>query len=597
MPSSVPSSTLVRSLSLSLVLVAACGPGGGTKGDGPVDSDSPADPGAQERLCSVTAECGGGILDNPKTPCTLTIVDGDGVVAYTGEAGFELRGRSSLTFPKPQYAVELRQHHELPVWPGSTWRYRDDGADLGAAWREPGYDDSAWPSGPAQLGFGEDYLQTEVSDGVTTYLRYEFTVGSPAEVTQLELGILRNDGAAVFLNGVEVQRDNLPPNAAYDTFAIAPTTWEESIAWRIVEPDPALLVTGTNVLAVEVHQAEGAADTMRFDLYLEASGDDASADLLGMGGEEDWILNGQYVDRSLFRNRLGYDLFQAFGGPERYATETRFCELDLNGEYMGVYTLGEKLERDGDRIDIGKGEEPGDSFVVKLDDQDGFHANVVGYGTWQLVHPDPGEGAEAAVSAWLSAFEDAVRTDPDGIFAYVDLDSAVDWVLLQELTKNHDAYRLSVYLWKDEDGKAFFAPWDLDLTMGYPYTDCGAQGWNPRDFLASDGEVVDIEFIHAMASVPAFRDRLVERWQELRQGVLSEEAILARIAGYDATLAPAIEANFARWPIEDIAFSTDYPEVVDDWLCPVSTYDEEHTRTVAFLTDRLVWMDANVASF
>ena len=92
-------------------------------------------------------------------------------------------------------------------------------------------------------------------------------------------------------------------------------------------------------------------------------------------------------------------------------------------------------------------------------------------------------------------------------------------------------------------------------------------------------------------------EAMVERWNELRQGVLSDDAVLARVAGYDATLAPAIDANFERWPIGDIKFSTDYPEVVENWLCPVTSYDEEHARTVEFLTERLAWMDANISSF
>jgi hypothetical protein len=595
-----------------LALLAGCDPDGKAEESG-VDPTPPPGVVATEGLCQMTAQCYGSILDDPKTPCTLSITDGEGAVAYDGPAGFELRGRSSLTFPKPQYAVELRQYTELPVWPGSTWSYLDDGTDLGTAWREAAYDDSSWSAGPGQLGYGEDFLQTAVSpdrgpDGLsaTTYFRHEFSVISPELVTKVELGILRDDGAAVYLNGVEVQRDNLPPDATYDTWATEVSTFEESITWRTIDADPALIVAGTNVLAVEVHQAELSPDDLRFDLYLEATGEDQPTDLLGMGGAEDWIVNGQYVDRSLFRNRLAYDLFQAFGGPDRYATETRFCELDLNGEYVGVYTLGEKLEQDGDRLDLAEGTSPGDTFIVKLDDRDGFHDNAVGYGTWQLVHPDPSPEAEAAVGATLAAWEAAILgddpADPDtGIFAHLDLASTVDWVLLQELAKNPDAYRLSVHLFKDEGAKMKFAPWDLDLSMGYPYTDCGAVGWNPRDSVSGDfyepGAIEDIDFIRAIAAVPAFKDALVTRWAELREGVLADDAVLGRIAGYDATLAGAVERNFAKWPIEDIAFSTDYPEVVENWLCPVSTPDEEHARTVAFLTERLAWMDANLASF
>ena len=87
---------------------------------------------------------------------------------------------------------------------------------------------------------------------------------------------------------------------------------------------------------------------------------------------------------------------------------------------------------------------------------------------------------------------------------------------------------------------------------------------------------------------------LVARWAELRQGPMAEDAILGRIAGYDETLAPAIDANFERWPIKDIAFKTDF---VDNWLCPVDSYADEHARVLTFVSDRLAWMDANVATF
>jgi hypothetical protein len=586
-------------LHLPCLMLLACNDGQ----EGPGDET----PAGQERLCQVNVECPGNILDDPKAPCTMRVVDADGVGLYDGPAGFELRGRSSLYFPKSQYAVELRQYQELPVWPGSPWAFHDDGTDPGANWRLPGFNDSGWSTGPAPLGYGGDYLQTTVSlpqgGGHTTYFRYEFSVFHPEQVTGLELGWTGNDGAAIYLNGTEVLRDNLPTDAAYDTLATAPRTGLESASWHTVKIEPSLVASGTNLLAVEVHRSDPFDSDLRFDLFLEATGDDQPVDFYEMGTEEDWILNGQYVDRSLFRNRLAYDLFQSFGGPERYATETRFCEMTLDGEYRGLYTLGERIERDDDRLDIGKGGNPGDSFIVKLDDGLGFHPNAVGYGTWQMEYPDPDFESEAAVSTYLAGWESAVLgpdpAHPDsGIFAWLDLDSAVDWVLINEFMKNYDAYLLSVYLWRDEGGKMHFTPWDFDLSMGsYPYTDCTSEGWVPRVYWDAEGQKHDLEFIAKMAEVPAFRERLAERWQELRADVLSEEAILERIEGYDAVLAPVIEPNFESWPIQDIAFSTIYPVQVDNWLCPVSSYDEEHERVLSFVSERLAWMDANISNF
>jgi hypothetical protein len=569
--------------------------------------DTAVGTGDPDLMCQVDVQCEGNILDDPKAPCVMQVVSGDGITLYDGPAGLELRGRTSLTLPKPQYSVDLRKHSELPVWPGFIWNYHDDGSDLGTTWRDPSYDDAAWAQGAAPLGYGEDYLGTTIAsepEAVTSYFRYAFTVASLVDITKLTVGVIRNDGAAVYLNGTEILRDNLSADAAYDTPALAPVSAADEVLWVTAKVDPDLLVSGTNVIAVELHQSDpdagmdtGSGDTgsasvtpdaARFDLFLEAAGGDVATDLFGMGGDSDWILNGQYLDRSLFRNRLVFDLFQSFGGTERYATQSVFCELTLGGEYEGVYTLGEMIQRETSRVDIGNDGDPGTSFIIKLDDEDGFHDNPVGNGTWQMVYPADTPASEAVVSSYLQSWEEAIQgdnpSDPDtGIFAHLDVDSAVDFVLLEEFTKNMDAYQLSVYLWKDTDGKMFFAPWDLDLSFGYPFYDCSAEGWLTR-----------AEFVDAMAADPVFHDALVARWAELRQGPLAEDAILARIAAYDTTLGDAVTRNFDRWPMEDIVYATDD---VDDWLCPVSSYSEEHARVLTFISARLAWMDANIASF
>jgi CotH kinase protein len=314
------------------------------------------------------------------------------------------------------------------------------------------------------------------------------------------------------------------------------------------------------------------------------AGDDAPTNLLAMGKEDDWILNGQYVDRALYRNRFAYDVFQSLGDL-RVATDLRFCEMTLDGQYVGVYTLGERLDRDDDRIDIGSD----DSFIVKLDDEEGFLPTTVGYGLWELEYPDEDDGN---VAATLQGFEAAVR-DGGRIFDWVDLDSAVDWVLLQELLGNHDAYLLSVHLWKDEDGPMFFAPWDMDLSMGYPLPDCDAQGWNPRQFTTYYGDLVDAQFVEAFAADPAFHEALVARWRDLREAQLADEVLFRRVDSYAATLGPAIDANSARWPVDEISFPVQYVET----LCPAGSWAEEHARTKTWLAERLAWMDANIETF
>ncbi|GDX81593.1 hypothetical protein LBMAG42_34040 [Deltaproteobacteria bacterium] len=548
-----------------------------------------------EGLCEVALDCWGDILDEPKGPCDISIVSESGVAEYEGPAAVELHGRSSLTFPKPQYSVELRSYTELLVWPGATWAYLDDGSDPGAAWMMPGFDDSAWSIGAAPLGYGGDWLNTMMNGGsppedvrYTTYFRRTFSSASLTDIAELELGILRNDAVAVFLNGTEVLRENLDEDANYRDHAELPVADDDELRWLSVGVAPGLLVEGPNVLAVELHQAEADLGTARFDLYFDASGAEAEVDLFGMGAESDWSLNGMYVDRALLRNKLAFDVFASFGGAERYAPESRYCELTLNGDYRGIYALGERIKRASSRLDLAEGGTPGDSFIIKLDDEEGFHENAVGTGIWQMVYPEADNVSEAQVEAFLVEWEGAIRgadpTNPEsGVFAQLDLSSAVDWVILQELTKNVDAYQLSVYLWRDDGGSVYFAPWDFDLSMGYPYYDCGATNWIFRP-----------EFVTVMAADPAFRAQMTARWAELRQGALSDAALARRIAAIDATLAPAIDRNFERWPIEEIVFSTDE---LDNWLCPVGSYEEEHARVIEFLAQRLAWMDANLVAF
>jgi hypothetical protein len=158
---------------------------------------------------------------------------------------------------------------------GAAWKFHDSGADLGTAWRGTGYNDSAWPSGPAQLGFGEGDEATLVHTNrlrITTYFRRAFTVADANELETLTLRLKRDDGAVVFLNGTEIFRSNMP------TGTVVAATWAggavggaDESAWFTNSVDAALLRTGTNVLAVELHQAGTNSSDLSFDLELTAS--------------------------------------------------------------------------------------------------------------------------------------------------------------------------------------------------------------------------------------------------------------------------------------------------------------------------------------
>jgi hypothetical protein len=159
---------------------------------------------------------------------------------------------------------------------GSVWRYLDNGTDQGIAWADPFFDDSAWASGPAQLGYGDGDESTVVSFGpdpfnkyITTYFRHRFIVTNAAEWSALTLRLLRDDGAVVYLNGTEINRQNMPSGpVTYQTLATVTVNDPDEDAFFEAPVSPGLLVSGVNTIAVEIHQVMVPSSDISFDLEL-----------------------------------------------------------------------------------------------------------------------------------------------------------------------------------------------------------------------------------------------------------------------------------------------------------------------------------------
>jgi hypothetical protein len=136
----------------------------------------------------------------------------------------------------------------------------------------PSVDDSGWFSGPAQLGYGDGDEATVISYGSNSsnkypcyYFRHSFSVTNPNAYASLTLNVLRDDGCVVYLNGTEVGRSNMPSGIIlYTTWAT--TAMEDT--WDQFSVNSSLLVTGTNVVAVEIHQANATSSDLSFDLEL-----------------------------------------------------------------------------------------------------------------------------------------------------------------------------------------------------------------------------------------------------------------------------------------------------------------------------------------
>ncbi|HWI55712.1 MAG TPA: Ig-like domain-containing protein, partial [Bacillota bacterium] len=176
---------------------------------------------------------------------------------------------------------------------GATWKYLDDGSNQGTNWITPGFPDSAWKSGPAELGYGDKPdgrpETTEIGFGpnattkwVTYYFRHAFTVAQAANLQGLTLNLLRDDGAVVYLNGKEVFRSNMP-EGPIDYLQLATNTVSgiEETMYYPQGVDAALVRDGTNVLAVEVHQASRDSTDVSFDLAFAGTGTLLAPAILG----------------------------------------------------------------------------------------------------------------------------------------------------------------------------------------------------------------------------------------------------------------------------------------------------------------------------
>ncbi|MCL4176448.1 MAG: lamin tail domain-containing protein [Verrucomicrobia bacterium] len=183
---------------------------------------------------------------------------------------------STTTSIAVQVAVVAPEQVNL-VATGSLWSYLDTGLFPGDGWIEVGFDDSTWSRGPAQLGYGDGDEATVVSYGgvagnkhITTWFRRAFAVAEVEAWLGLRLGVLRDDGVVVYLNGTEIFRDNLPAGVPIASNTLALQAVEDN-SYLQTTVDPGLLLEGINQLAAEIHQVSADSSDISFDLQLDGT--------------------------------------------------------------------------------------------------------------------------------------------------------------------------------------------------------------------------------------------------------------------------------------------------------------------------------------
>lgn len=336
---------------------------------------------------------------------------------------------------------------------------------------------------------------------------------------------------------------------------------------------------------------------------IDEEGNSNPQSLLGMGAHQDWVLHGPYLDKTLIRNYMMYNLS---GEIMEYAPNVRFCEVMIDGQYEGVYLLTEMIGagKNGSRLSLSLNAKDNTytGYLLRLDRQNEIEEDRLNSLTsytyrkapelkLEVEFPGPRhltEEMKKAIEDDFSQFEKALYSyDFDshryGYETYVDVDSFVSYFLIHEVVVNYDAGSYSTYIYKDIDKKLKPCVWDFNNAC---------DNYQEQSMMTVQHfELQNKIWLSMMMKDEAFVDRVIEKYRSLRKTWLSEEYLLSYIDSVIEYLGPAIERNNQRWQqaYED-----------DTLLYPAErnphSYEEAVNQLKNFFIVRTRWMDDNIES-
>lgn len=311
---------------------------------------------------------------------------------------------------------------------------------------------------------------------------------------------------------------------------------------------------------------------------------DAPARLLDLRQDAHWILQAAYVDRSLMRHKLAYDLFRSLSTTKagRFAAGSRFVEVYLNGRYHGAYLLMERVDRKLLGLQPYRTNEVAHACLYKaVDHAANFSGN--GRGGYEQREPEPSaypywEPVEK-FDRFVSSSSDAdFRAPQTGIAARLDLSNAIDFHLLVLLTSNSDGITKNYFFGRDAQAsgpvtqKFVFAPWDYDGTFG--------RNWDGSRYPATDW--LSNHLFDRLMQDGAYRQQFAARWKELRAGAFSVPTVQRMMDENVRTLGEAARRNVQRWPTDRGGYH--------DRI----TFEEDLAQMKAWVEKRVRWLDAEI---
>jgi hypothetical protein len=322
----------------------------------------------------------------------------------------------------------------------------------------------------------------------------------------------------------------------------------------------------------------------------------AAAPILDMPADRDWVLLANYTDKSLLRTDVAFEVSRRLG--LAWTPRMRHVELFVNDEYLGSYLLGEHVKAAADRVNIvpigtsdnAVPELTGGYFIeadqlVNLDPGDFYVVTPSGI-LFNIKEPSASKITADQKSYIITFLQDVERVlmrddfaDPAiGYAAYIDVDSFINWYLVNELVKNVDApFVSSVYLYKDRGQKLKMGPaWDFDLSAGnVDFSKArDPRGWRIRD---------QALWFNRLFQDPAFAKKVRERWNSIKRAQI--DTLPAYVDQLAATLAVSHQENFRRWSMTQY----DWPNAV-----VAGSFGGELRYLKNWLAQRIAWMDRRI---
>ena len=337
-------------------------------------------------------------------------------------------------------------------------------------------------------------------------------------------------------------------------------------------------------------------DQKRFTFEtVTPEGKSNKVELLGMPADNDWVLLAPYNDVSMMRDAFAFDMWNNMG---HWAPRTRYCEVVMNGKYIGVYTLCEKIKRGENRVNIAKLKKSDNSglditggYIVRVDPPDegeksftsdvpgimntnvaggfgGFGGGMGGFGgfggrntvTWTIFYPKADkltDEQQKYISNYVNTVEKVIQSDDfadpvNGYAKYIDVESFVDYFIHTELSLNADGLKRSTYFYKDKQnadgtgGKLHAGPvWDYNLAYG----NCNFANANNIEAWVFEGSETNPTpaMWKRLTEDPAFMAKVKARWKELRKGYLSNDNINRFIDDHAKTLQESQARQYAKY--------------------------------------------------